>query len=233
MSVFLKKSELVKGGSYIFKDGKVCIYLGLDVDSRFIFYHVGCVCILNELSCRILHRDIQLEAISGMISVLFTRPADSVAVLDYRTLPYILQREESLGVVNISVWWTKSALYNSNLPILTDNPVNSYVNSKDLVRGELYYSGNCSDSVFVFIGRKTNGEFVWQSVRNRDCQSLVSSGFNLRRICITKNNKKVKPLHMALSDTHAYVSYGVNDLIRTGFKLDLSYMTQKDIDNIM
>lgn len=69
-------------------------------------------------------------------------------------------------VKELPIWYTKNKVLNKDLPVITfsDTPTKidiPFVKAKDLVPGELYYSGSLWRSLYLYLGRDSIGNFCW------------------------------------------------------------------------
>lgn len=138
-------------------------------------------------------------------------------------------------------WYTKPMTAVGELPELTaitgNKPNAGFVGARDLVPGNLYYSGGCWRSSYVYLGRTSQKEFVWAHIGNAKAL-LHESGVSLLQrhkffifsVDATKSNKKVKPLADALNDPDAYVDNEYEMLITSGFKINMDGVTQQMLD---
>lgn len=108
-------------------------------------------------------------------------------------------------------------------PVLASpsRPANSgFVSSKDLIPGRCYYTGSCWRSTFCYLGRTKTGDYRWYFIGNEDVFMNSSVAELFARSEVTKSNKKVKPLEMALSDPDACVYEDTERLIKSGYHLN-------------
>lgn len=63
-NVFLKKKDISFGHVYLFKDGRLGVYLGTSVDEQFVFYILAKALLQSTENWRVLtiaHYDIQVK----------------------------------------------------------------------------------------------------------------------------------------------------------------------------
>lgn len=195
---WVKAKDLKSGTVYVFKDGRVSIYLGRNTKNEYCFYNV-CTCLFVRYDSYIFtlgNYDIQLKHIMQMIDeVLHTQMQQNVLVL--RTMPSLFKTTLFEDKPRVKTWYTQNLIQRPNAPKLVDDDVNVsiYVGAKDLQAGHLYYTGsNPWRSTYLYLGRNSQKEFVWWFVCNDDYLQNKSVDYFVRESECTKTNKKVRPL---------------------------------------
>ena len=242
--VWLKEKELVPGCLYIIKDGRVMLYLGIDLDNCFIFYNCGSLNFANTNwhTHTIANYEVQVKYMLDMCNSLLNRPIYKESIVRLKGIPKIYCLFPFIDFKTSYVnWYTKSLLMYGELPKLSELnkniPIKGFVGAKELIPGNLYYSGQCWRSTYVYLGRTTDNYFVWCFVGNaktlieNKCVDLLT--YRKLEMVSTKTNKKVKPLVMALSDKDAYVCEETKQLIDMDFKLNMDGVTQQMLDRIL
>lgn len=242
---WLKPKDLVEGHVYIIKDGRIAIYLGKTVNDLYCFYiccsayfkisRQGVSYTKNMLS--FANYDIQLNSIINMCNALIKHQAYYESMTTLKGIPKIYCEFPFVNYEGLyKNWYMKSQLASGNLPIISSisntKPNSGFVGAKDLVPGRLYYSGACWRAEYVYLGRTSDKRFIWYFIGNEDILIKSSAYQLLQRAETTKSNKKVKLLEDTLNDPNAYVSGDCNNLIKMGYKVDMSGITQQMLDMV-
>lgn len=101
--------------------------------------------------------------------------------------------------------------------------------------------GDAWRNTWVYLGRSTEGKFVWYFVGNET--ALINEGFahiikSFHSLCrsdcfaVTKSNKKVKPLSNVSSDPTVDICRGFEELEEQNFTVNIDGLTQKMLDKI-
>lgn len=226
---FLKKDELVVGKLYIIKDGRLSIYLGKDTWDRFIFYHIGSVLFtnINWSNFTLAHHDTQVNYLIKLSKEVLSSELEIEQLQALKGIPKIHSTFPYFSFCEKVNMWT-----NNNKHVLDGKIVlktetakkynGIYVRTKDLIPGELYYTGGLWRSLYLYLGRSSSGGYCWRFVSNVDY--LVSNDFAYYRhgMEITKQNKKVKRIADAVNDPNVYICSEHQKLIDTNWKADLT-----------
>ena len=240
-SGWLKTKDLSEGHVYILKDGRIAVYLGKTENGLYCFYICCNMHFKNVDSNRILsfaNYEVQLRNVINICNDLMHCCIYKESVLLLKGLPKIYCEFPFVNYESVyKSWYLKSQISLGTLPTLcsiSNKKVNNkFVGAKDLIPGNLYYSGSCWRSIYVYLGRKTSDKsFVWYFVGNEHIL-LSSNAYDLLNdVEITKSNKKLKPLEEALNDPNVYVSKDCENLIKMGYKVDMSVITQNMLDMV-
>lgn len=240
---FLKSTEIKIGRTYLMKDGRVVLYLGKDRNEYFNFYLFGQAlligqALLKEKMVGVTFANYKPQ-IAGLICIVqnsLSAPVDLTCIFVLKSFPMIHGEIPFLNLENqYNNWFAKSkALNPGSIPNLTindtDAPKTSYVPAGELIPGNLYYSGQCWRSTYVYLGRNSRKEFLWYFIGNEEILKRSSAHQLLYSAEKTKQNKKVRPLHMALDDPKAYLYKEAKELIASNFRVNMSGITQRDLD---
>lgn len=154
---FLTKVELKVGVSYLFKDGRVGIYLGKSAFDRYVFYIACRAFLIGDMDVYLAHEKIQSEYIKGICSAIFKEQCDLDALCMLRTFPQLYCKLDFIPDFEpiIDEWWTKNMLTIKGLPNLVTTAKElavPYVSAKELVPGELYYTGSLWRALYLVSG---------------------------------------------------------------------------------
>lgn len=228
---FLSKKDIKVGHVYIKKEGILLLYIGKDNFDRFIFYNLASVMFENAGDFRattLAHYELQLQSLIGLCEDIMHSKCNEKQILILKGLPSLFVEFPFVDYVKeLPVWYVKNRIRNDSLPIVTfeEKPVKksiSCVGARDLVPGELYYSGSLWRSLYLYLGRDSCGNFCWYFVGNGDI--LMRNDFreywsNMDR---TKSNKKVKRLSDAPNDPNAYMYDDAYKLLQLNWKANLT-----------
>ena len=236
---WLKDKDLVEGYVYIIKDGRIALYLGRDKMGKYCFY-VCCNMRFKHLDSYLLsfaNYDIQLLSTINMCNELFKHRIYLESVVCLKTIPKIYCRFPFVDFSSsYKVWYSKQLLLVEGLPVISSisntKLNNGFVGAKDLIPGQLYYTGSCWRGEWVYLGRTSDKRFIWYFIGNEDILVHSSTYQLLLSAETTKSNKKVRLLSDALSDPDAYISNDCARLIKSKFKVDMTGITQQIIDKI-
>lgn len=234
---FLKKTDLKIGNVYMYKDGRLVVYFGKDNWGRFIFYALANVLYEKTDNYRVLtisHYDTQVKYLINMAEEIMHKAVSPNQVIAlkgmpqlYCEFPYIQYDKE------LANWWTKNKMLSKeSLPDLVEliqspnkkSKDSLYVSAKDLVPGELYYTGALWRSLFLYLGRDSSKRFCWYFVGNEDYLMRNDINEYLFNIDRTKTNKRCKRLADAVNDPDAYISSDVKKLIDMNWHANLAML---------
>lgn len=227
---FLSKQELQKGHVYVQKDGRLTIYLGKDVFDRYVFYDLAGILFesTGEFGKLTLgHYENQVHSLTNICNTLMKLPCNIRQIRELKGVPSLYSDYKYVNYESIiDDWCEKNKRLNTNFPSLIQDVKEAskkvWVSAKDLVPGELYYTGGLWRSMYLYLGRDSKKNFCWYYVGNESV--LMENDINryLGNCERAKNNKKCKRLAYALNDPNAYISAEVANLIRIGWKANLS-----------
>lgn len=232
-NVFLKKKDICFGHVYLFKDGRLGVYLGTSVDEQFVFYILAKALLQSTENWRVLtiaHYDIQVKYLVSIVEQLMHTKCDADCIRKLKGLPdlycdfgYVSYDKDN----ELFKWYTKNKMLNEKLPQLSafmnkeEKKKSIFVSAKDLVPGELYYTGSLWRSLYMYLGRDSNGYFCWYFVGNKDILIQNNLFEYQRNIDRTKSNKRCKRLADAVNDSGAYLYDDAKKLIDMHWKGNL------------
>jgi hypothetical protein len=229
--IFLNKKDLKVGYVYIKKEGILLLYIGKDNFDRFVFYNLASVLFEDAGRYRCItlaHYNLQVNALISLCESIMHQKCDYNQILVLKGMPKLYAE---FGYVNyvkeLPAWYTKNKVLNTDLPVITfsDKPTKidtPFIKAKDLVPGELYYSGSLWRSLYLYLGRDSIGNFCWYFVGNASI--LMRNNFNEYYSCMdrTKSNKKVKRLIDAPNDQNACMYDDAYKLLQLNWRADLT-----------
>lgn len=176
---FLKKREIKFGHVYIFKDGRLGLYLGTSLDNQFVFYILAKAHLVQTDDYGILtfaHYENQVKFLIELSDELLQSKCDKKCVIRLTSLPdlYCDFNYISYDKGNkLQLWHERNKDESKTLQRLiefTENkkPIVSFVSAKDLIPGELYYTGSLWRSLYMYLGRDSKNNFCWYFVGNED-----------------------------------------------------------------
>lgn len=227
---FLSEKNIKEGHVYIAKDGRILLYLGKDSLSRFIFYIFGCAMFCNYNNSysilTISNYEIQVKYLIELCNACMSNNLYKESILVLKGLPRLYVEFSYVDYSKVfKNWYTKNKLLLGDLPVLDFSNKNNdtcFVKSKDLVPGNLYYSGSCWRATYVFLGRTKNNLYAWYFVGNTDKVLNATAKELMGNIHFTKSNKKVRNLKDAIYDKDAHISKDTKMLIDMGYRVDLN-----------
>lgn len=236
---WLKAKDLKEGHVYIIKDGRLALYLGKSVDDFFCFY-IYCNIQLKPVKGGMLsfsNYELQLNSIINLCNALMKHVVYMESMLVLKGMPKIHCEFPFVEYSSIyKTWYTKSATMLGNLPVLSQvanvKASRGFIGARDLIPGELYYTGECWRSEYVYLGRTSDKRFIWYFIGNEDILVRSTAYQLLSRAETTNSNKKVKPLAEALNDSKAYVSDDCKKLISMNYRVDMTGITQEMLDSV-
>lgn len=203
---FLKRSELVSGDVYVWKDGHVRIYLGVVKKTHdLLFCTVGSMAFVSDghpNGVMPLWGDRQVASLLGMCQGIFSLPYNASAIVTYSSLPSIYGSIGSVYSSQVIEDWLSRNRHGGMVQYSDDKSryMSEYVPSKDLVPGCLYYGGQSAwRNTWCYLGRTTGGGYLWCFVGNDEqfksnpC-AYIRSAHALGDIQTTLSNKKVRLL---------------------------------------
>lgn len=236
---WLKAKDLKEGHVYIIKDGRIALYLGKSSDDMFCFYVYCCMQFktIDYGTLSFANYELQLNSIITLCNALMQHVIYPESMLVLKGMPKIYCEFPFVDYSSVyKTWYSKSVLLLGNLPVLSQfanvKASRGFVGAKDLIPGELYYTGECWRSEYVYLGRTSDKRFIWYFIGNEDILVRSTAYQLLSRAETTRSNKKVKPLAEALNDSRAYVSGDCKKLISMNYKVDMTGITQEILDRV-
>lgn len=223
--VFLKANDLKEGHCYLYKDGRLAVYLGRTSLSDYLFYSVG-TCLFEKYGDgygkqTIAYYENQISSLNSLANAVMNSKINPLHLSSLKGLPKLLTEYPFINFEqSYSLWYTKNCTLVGNLPKLSTKssaPSSGFVKAQDLIPGELYYTGSCWRACYVYLGRDNAKNFCWYFIGNFD--SLFKYGIDYSRIDRTGSNKRCRPLAFALQDPHAYVDGDVKRAVAMNFKV--------------
>lgn len=210
---WLRADDLQIGHCYLYKDGRLVVYIGRSSCNEFVFYEIAS-CLYKSTDSYYIHTlahyEDQVKMLSALAIKIMGKKIDITSLVVLKGMPKLYCEfpycdfESTLGD-----WWEKNIKAGAKLPELTQNAKknakNIYVGAKDIVPGELYYTGGLWRSLYLYLGRDSQKNFCWYFVGNENIlrrNDLREYLVNCER---TKSNKHVKKLEQALNDRTAYM----------------------------
>lgn len=231
---WLRESNLIAGRFYVVKDGRVLLYLGRTLTGLYTFYTVGAVHLIYHNGIITFGNYIpQLGGLEVTIKRTMSMRGQKECLSTYKGIPKIYGELPVYGHEETYLGWYNASFGNQGDLALApkEKDINTgFVSSKDLIPGQLYYSGYCWRSTWVYIGRNSKKEYLWYFISNEQVLLRMTAIQLLHELDKTKQNKKVKPLAMALTDPHASVCDGTRQLIEMNYLVDMSGITQSVLD---
>ena len=208
---FIKRSDLIPGQIYLWKDGHLRWFLGqLATTGELCFYTLARACLLdNHHDVTFTHERCQLPFLQNyMVALIANASYDADAFEQYNTMPSIYGVFPCDVSAQLQSWLRKHRItgITCTSKIATGS---EYVSAKDLEVGALYFSGQSPwRSTYCYMGRNSRKEFVWLFIGNdevfkKDPIKYINTpaSCDLER---TKSNKKVRRLtkewHSLLGD---------------------------------
>ena len=227
---FLKKGNLVIGHVYLYKDGRLVVYLGKSKLDKFVFYILANVLYtsIDWHTLTIAHYNTQIEHLISLSETLMKNKCDTDCIIELKGMPQLYCEFPFVSYdKELNRWWTKNVVYHKGkLPALVDlsNENKSkglFVSAKDLVPGELYYTGSLWRSLYLYLGRDSQKNFCWYFVGST--YELLRNDFNAFRINMdrTKSNKHCKRLADAPNDPDAMLYDDAQKLLSMNYHADL------------
>lgn len=232
----LKKKDLIQGHIYVIKDGRLALYLGNDPLGYYVFYCPVTATIANCLEGRyhthqqtLVQYELQAEFVIAYFKKVMHSVLDKEVIVHLKTLPCI---RVEFNLVNFEdcyrEWYEDSEAVIEGLPKIDwdlenqDSVSLGFVGAKDLIPGELYYTGGCWRATYLYLGRDSDGMFCWYFVGNEDILMKNDLQEYRRKMERSKTNKRCKRLSAALTDPGACVCSETKALIDDCWHADLS-----------
>lgn len=227
---FLSKQELQRGHIYVQKDGRLTIYLGKDIYDRYVFYDLAGILFESTGEygkLTIGHYATQVHSLTATCNTLMKSPCNLRQIRSLKGVPSLYSDYKYINYeAVIDDWCEKNKKLTDKFPNLVKDVKETskkvWVSARDLVPGELYYTGSLWGGLYLYLGRDSQNRFCWMFVGNEE--RLIQNDFSYYRYNMerTKSNKKCKRLAYALKDPDAYLYQEARDLIAMGWKADLT-----------
>lgn len=232
----LKKKDLVQGHIYVIKDGRLALYLGNDSLGYYVFYCPVTVTITNCLEGKyrtqqqtLVQYELQAEFVIGYFKKVMCSVLDKAAIVHLKTLPCVRAEFSLVDFEDCyKEWYEASEAVIEGLPKIDwdsekqDSASLGFIGAKDLIPGEVYYTGACWRATYLYLGRDSNGMFCWYFVSNEDILRENNLQEYTRKMERSKTNKRCKRLSTALTDPGACVCLETEALIDDCWHADLS-----------
>lgn len=234
-------TNLQSGSIYLFKNGDVMLYIGRDVANNYVFQKLmGVVLYKTPIELQLPNSAAQYAALQACVDTTMKNPCNPLCLVSIKRLPTIYF-EWNLEPVKKGYenWYLRSMGVNNNLPRLTFEYLrgsvdNWYTHSKDLFRGLLYYVDTDPIRVYLYLGRQSDGSFVWSAIKNvADLQMNRNNvAFWLQNnIKLTEKSKRVRRLD-DITDDDVEIPQEFQPYIGVGYHINLSDIYVRDLDKI-
>lgn len=230
---FLKKGDLAIGHVYLYKDGRLVVYLGKNNFDKFVFYTLASVLYtnINWYTLTLAHYDTQIKYLISLSETLMKHECDINCIVELKGMPQLCCEFPFISYEKeLNMWWAKNVAYHkdkSKLPTLVDlgNKSKSkslFVSAKDLIPGELYYTGSLWRSLYLYLGRDSQKNFCWYFVGS--AHELIRNDLNVFRVYMdkTKSNKRCKRLADAPNDPDAMLYDDAQMLLNMNYHANLN-----------
>ncbi len=203
---YLKARDLHEGKIYIFKDGRVCLYLGcIDGRDYKLFYRF--TSILTDDNNILLHGEFAYNYLCGFIRGVMQQPLNKGA-LHWVKMPKLIAELQGVSFESdYYLWYTKNKFMQPDIPVIVQKGTvltserKGYVTVKELVAGRVYAAGDASYAdCYVYLGRvRHDGKlcFLWCYIGNDNAFRSSPIGYIQHwaggDISITQANKKLRP----------------------------------------
>lgn len=214
---YLKKSDLVEGLVYVFKDGRLALYVGrTSWDSKFVFYILGNVPLVGvgNYDLVLMHSEVSDKMLRTLAEVVIKQEMfDPNCLHILTTMPKLLGIYPGMDYRDVyrRQYLKWGMLGKDTVPELMeprktgtkDTKPECLVSAKDLKSGVFYHTGQDSwRKTYLFLGRYqeygVGKVFVWSFFggdNNKvDTMSLSDLRYYLSSAESTKSNKKVQPV---------------------------------------
>lgn len=111
---FLKKGNLVIGHVYLYKDGRLVVYLGKNNFDKFVFYTLANVLYTNIdwHTLTLAHYNTQIEYLIGLSETLMKHKCDIDCIVELKGMPQLYCEFPFISYdKELSLWWTKNVVY--------------------------------------------------------------------------------------------------------------------------
>lgn len=233
---FLKDGDLIVGHVYLYKDGRVVVYLGKDDLGKYVFYELAAALYssVDFGKLTLSHYDTQVEYLSSISKQVMQNKCEEDCIIWLKGMPKLYCEFPYISFENEVISWWDSNQDIQGLPKLQTGrasdtePKNLFVSAKDLVPGELYYTGSLWRALYLYLGRNHHKEFCWWFVGNVDTLRMNDMKIFKDNMQTTSSNKKCKRLIDAPKDPDAYVYDDAEQLIKENYHADLSGLVIDD-----
>lgn len=231
---FLAKRDLQIGHVYVKKEGILLLYLGKDSWNRFVFYNLASVLFekANEYNhITLAHYELQVNYLISLCDAVMHTGCNARQIVPLKNFPSLYVDFEVVDYSKeVNAWYAEAKKVNDSLPeIDTKDAANEkntdlYVGAKELVPGELYYTGGLWRALYLYLGRDSQKRFCWYYVGNEEILMQNNISEYMDECERTKSNKKVKRLDLALKDPNVHLYKEARELIDKHWRADLSGM---------
>ena len=235
-----------KGHIYVTrKDDKtgetnVIMYLGQLKNGKHAFYHFAKARLVPAGGSR-YHQtfgnyDAQVGGIRQIITMSMETRAYADSIVSYDKNPGIVGEFPFQDYADVYLdWYNKSFTETDNVPEISAGKVKTdYVKVQDLVLGGLYYTSPAG-TIFMYLGRRSDGMFVWSNVYNRErlAEMLEDIEVMYANADVTVSNKHCKPITCGPKDDDICYEWrkdNICELVENPLKFDTFRINQALID---
>lgn len=205
---FLKRSNLVEGNVYVFKDGRVAVYMGVTASVNFAFYHLFNIPLVRSKNS---YRDLVMLNETNVLSFyvqlgnkLMSSKCNPDCFIVLSTFPKLYDCAfEGLDFSNTYFTWYQKNCILQDLKLVLKKPNikvgSKYLSIKDLKVGHVYIANSYGEA-YVYLGRWLNWlddrvylyVFIGNATAyNNSPEAYMSSSFYTRNIIEVKSPKKL------------------------------------------
>ena len=141
---FLSKKDLKRGHIYVQKDGRLTLYLGKDIHDRFVFYDLAGIIFEDTDKYSIItlgHYKCQVQSLITTCKTLMQNECNTKQLRALKGIPSLYSDFAYINFESTIDNWCKLSKLNIVSNDKTGESTTIWVKAKDLVPGELYYTG--------------------------------------------------------------------------------------------
>lgn len=238
---WITPSGLERGHVYLAKNGQVMLYLGISSTGLHVFY-VMASCYMQcyyddnyNPHMRIANQEWQITSIAQTVELSMTHRGDAHLILNRKSIPKDFWEFPCKDYEDTYHAWYQDSfgdrIGSIDVPDIDAKTVGSaYVRVKELVPGEIYYTGNGWCTIFVFLGRSTGNKFLWYNISNMGFYVTADAEELLDRSQYTSCNKRVKPLSSFMNDPETYDNTVAEEVLKKRPHVDMTKIDQHMLD---
>lgn len=238
---YISLKEVVKGHVYVSRNASrggvgieadIMMYLGRIKSGLHVFYHFAKARLRNVPNNSFVtftNYDAQVNGIRQIIAASMDTQAYSDSIIKFDKNPRIIGEFPVRDYADVYLnWYHKSFTADDNVPEISAGKITTdHVKTSDLVLGGLYYT-NPNGNVFIYLGRRSDGRFIWYPVYGREHLRVALR--NIDRLyansVVTASNRRCKPVACIHTDDYFYNQY-LKDIICELAKDDILHLAEK------
>ena len=241
----IKEKDMTVGHVYLelqkgkrIPSGMLLLFLGRSSTGALIFYTMGSIWL--ELVCEhdqviigytVADYNNQTAALNGMLGNVMKAPGNPNYIRSEMKLPILAAEYDLINFEDVYFDWYYESFGDNTPDIANPHRPKNPVKASELIPGTLYYT-KPHFFLYVFLGQTSDNGYCWcRAIYGAETIQIMSAEDMILHSVRTKGVKRCWPLSYLPEDPFVTASHELLELARSGWRLDMTGITQYMIDN--